>query len=216
MPLLANVLVTPYSIGTGFPNYNSNYFSSPVRQRSLDKNSPPKQLPQRPPPPKIALRKAATLKETVSPTRNFQNHSFDVEHSISKPKPPIRTRKKKFFATESVKHPMRQSEFVELSTSDIIVDFGNQGDEIRIVPNVTVSSTTVESVSPEQQQMVTVTEDVVVEEVGGVEDEEEMVEDAEKKTPKEIDLDRDDWEVIAAAEDSDTAVMNERCLQPNG
>ena len=156
----------------------------------MDKASPPKPSPQRPPPPKIGSFKGSSSKEhDPSPT----NPIPAIETvSYKKPKPPIRTRKKKF-ATEDVKQVSRQSEFVELSTSDIIVD----EDQSMIRSSSPVNP-------PEQR-------------LGDLEEKEE--EETSECEVREVDLERDDWEVIpdsAAGEESRQVVMDEPCLQPNG
>lgn len=160
--------------------------SSPVRQKT---GSPPK--PVRPPPPKYVPRR--TVPHAVS--------IDSVDISSQKPKPPVRTRKKKFFTTDDVKHP-RQSEFVELSTSDIIVDVSSPGGEVRVVSDGAESKEQDGNMLAEVQEEVEEGEDLGSEGVAG-----------------EIDLDKDEWEVIpdsAAGDDSQKVIFEERCIHPNG
>ena len=173
--------------------------SSPARHKSSDKVSPP----QRPPPPKF---RTVTSQPDIS--TNSITPSVDV--SSKKPKPPIRTRtrKKKFFAEEA-RQNSRQSEFVELSTSDVVVELVGQEEEIRAVEPVETT---------QENRLDTVTEDKLPEEnEENVEDERQ--EDGKPSAVEEIELDRDDWEVIsdgAAEDESRQVIMDEPCLQPNG
>ncbi len=117
------------------------------------------------------------------------NSALDAQQ---KPKPPIRARKKKFIPTEDAKQLPRRSEFIELSTSDIVVDRGG--------------------VVPDEAEEIMLQEEK--EEVEGT-----TVSDPDKRTDGEIDLDKDEWEVIpesAASDDSCKVVMDEPCLHPNG
>lgn len=179
----------------------------------MDKVSLPKASPQRPPPPKLVPRKAAFQTDFHASTSVDQH----VDNSSKRPKPPIRTRKKKFITTEDVKQPPRQSEFVELSTSDIIVDFGSQGGEIRIV-----SDAAGKELKDQEKKMDTLIEDKSQEdrdreEVESGECDEKADSDPEKRT--EDDLDKDEWEVIpnsATNDDTQRVIMDESCLQPNG
>lgn len=132
-----------------------------------------------------------------------------METTSLKPKPPIRTRKKKFFTTDDVKQP-RQSEFVELSTSDIVVevDSSSPAGEVRVVPSAAAG---VES----QEQDATTLAGVLEEREEG----EEEGSDTDRRNGGEFDLDKDEWEVIpdsAAGDDSRKVVLEERCIHPNG
>ena len=173
--------------------------SSPARQKSVDKVIPP----QRPPPPKIKA--FASQQELGINFMSSVQTPLDVNNK--KPKPPIRTRKKKYI-TEDLQQNSRQSEFVELSTSDAVVEYQNQ-DEVRVVEQV-------EAMKVEEPKMDTLTEDRLLEE------KEEITEgyrQEDSKTVREIELDKDDWEVIsdsAADEESRHVIMDEPCLQPNG
>ena len=204
----------------------SVYFRSPVRQK--------KNFPERPPPPKFAQRKIAP----DSPSEILmQRRPFEIDKAIQKPKPPVRTRKRKFIQSEDGKSPqpsIRQSEFVELSTSDVIVDCGDQGDgEIKVVAfNVADTGKNPLALPPENEVL---EED---EEHEGEDEEHEAenrksdnkgtnegeVEAREVDGPDlsdhEVELDKDEWEVIpvsAASEETlDKKDSDESCLQPNG
>ena len=182
--------------------------SSPSRQKSLDRVTPTKP-PQRPPPPKLFKGSESGTMSSAS----TQKISGDTDHSSSKkPKPPIRTRKKKFITDEELMQNSRQSEFVELSTSDIVIEHENQGEEVRLVEDVNSKI--------QEPKLDTLTEDKVLEEkeeAAGTETQDDV------GAVREIDLDRDDWEVIpdsatnsVGSEDSPHVVMDEPCLQPNG
>ncbi len=115
---------------------------------------------------------------------------------IQKPKPPVRTRKKKFASVEEVRQPPRQSEFVELSTSDIIVDC-NDGGEVRVV-----------------------SDGVMDKSKNALQKLEEVKEEGEGETlagNSGVDLYRDDWEVIpdSAANQAEMS-RDESCLHPHG
>ena len=177
--------------------YNIIYFSSPVQQKSVSSS---KVGPQRPPPPKLV------------PRLNIpKQRSLDSELAIHKPKPPVRTRKKKFHIAEDVP-PSRQSEFVEISTSDIVVETGDDG-EMRVV------SEDVPSAETEQGKMDTVVEDAVQEDREEAESGERNGSDSENRTESNLDLvDRDEWEVIpdSVTNRDSSGVTDEPCLQPNG
>ena len=144
----------------------------------------------RPPPPRYVPRKALPHATSVDSA---------VESTNAKPKPPIRTRKKKFFTTDDVRHP-RQSEFVELSTSDVVVDTSSPTGELHVVPMAT-------GVELKDEDTATTLVEVL----------EEREEGAEEGS--DADLDKEEWEVIpdsAAGEDSNKGIMEEHCIQPNG
>ncbi len=170
----------------------------------MDKVSPP----QRPPPPKLSSLKGTFSQPELGAVSNLKTLSLDVGRSYSKkPKPTIRTRKKKFISADDVNQNSRQSEFVELSTSDVVIEYGNQEDEVRMVKQVEMRG--------QEQKLDTLTEDKEKEEDDSIEtDRQEYV--------KEIDLEKDDWEVIpdSAADrggvESGQVIMDEPCLQPNG
>lgn len=188
-------------------------FSSPVRQKSKD-------LPQRPPPPKLMPRKNISLAESadVSTLKTLAAEmsvdsttktSVDEKNSAQKPKPPIRTRKKKFCSAEETRQLPRQSEFVELSTSDIVIDASG---------GIHIAGSTEQGVDA----INTLVEDKVQEGEEEKEANSEVVGDdseSDKRTANEIELDKDEWEVIpddATNEGSSKGVLDEPCLQPNG
>lgn len=184
----------------------SVFCSSPVRQ----KVSPPK--PVRPPPPKYVPRKALPHVASL-------DSAIQIGTVGAKPKPPIRTRKKKFFTTDDVKPP-RQSEFVELSTSDIVVDASSPSGEVRVLP---IGATDVEWKEEDATTTSTTSTTTSIALLEVPEEREEVEEegsDTDLRTERgEIDLDKDEWEVIpdsAAGGDSNKGITEEHCIQPNG
>lgn len=87
-----------------------------------------KPVPQRPPPPRFVPRKGLSVDDSPSGTGSQQS-SLEFCNKTQKPKPPVRTRKKKFLSVDELDQATRQSEFVELSTSDI-VEYENEGEKI--------------------------------------------------------------------------------------
>lgn len=171
--------------------------SSPARHKSSDKVTPP----QRPPPPKF---------RTVTSQPDIGTNSTPLDVSSKKPKPPIRTRtrKKKFIAEDPIQK-LRQSEFVELSTSDVLAEPGGQEEENHAVePIETTQENKLDTVVEDRLQQVN--EEMM---------EDDRQEDSKPATVGEIELDKDDWEVIsdgAADDESRQVIMDEPCLQPNG
>ena len=128
--------------------------SSPILQGNADKSQiySSKNLPLRPPPPRSSIRRPAPLPNIdttttsnppvsvkspvpmLPPRRPAPTPDVDAlataDANQIKPKPPVRTRKKKFATFEP---SSRQSEFVELSTSDIIMEGGGDREDLKIV-----------------------------------------------------------------------------------
>ena len=119
---------------------------------------------------------------------------------------------------DEIKPPPRHSEFVELSTSDIVVSSGPSGEILIVSDPASVEPDNLqEQPDNHEYKMDTLPEDVLQEE----REEVEAVDDHDRDDdPERNQSDRDEeWEVIpdsATNAESNKLVLDEPCLQPNG
>jgi hypothetical protein len=140
-----------------------------------------------------------------------------ISDSAYKPKPPIRQRKKKFFTTDDLKQQQsRQSEFVELSTSDIVVDSSSPSGEVHVLPNVAGVLLSPAGVGLKEPDSRAATALPGVPEEGEEEGEQGEDQDNPESGRTEVDLEREEWEVIPDSAAENVDVLEEPCIQPNG